>query len=225
MTRNLGISGTPSIPPALRASTPGWRDPRLWIGLVIIAVSVVAGARLFAAADDSVAVWSVSADMGAGDQVTESDLVARRVRFAEAGDLDRYFRASDALPSDLELLHGVGEGELLPRAAVGDAAESNTQQISIEVEPGKLPSSVAPGSVVDIWLVDTDASNKSQTDTPEPALEGVTVVDVPAPEESFGSATGRRAVVLAVPAEDVGAYYGLLAGVPDPNLSVARHSQ
>ena len=43
---------------------PGWRDPRLWIGIAIVAVSVVAGARLLAAADDSVTVWAAAADLG-----------------------------------------------------------------------------------------------------------------------------------------------------------------
>ena len=40
---------------------PGWRDPRLWIGVAIVAVSVVVGSRLLAAADDSVAVWALPA--------------------------------------------------------------------------------------------------------------------------------------------------------------------
>jgi hypothetical protein len=44
--------------PALRVRRPGWRDPRLWIGVVLVAGSVVAGARLLAAADDTVQVWS-----------------------------------------------------------------------------------------------------------------------------------------------------------------------
>ncbi|MBW6551905.1 hypothetical protein MMA91_24640, partial [Salmonella enterica] len=57
-------------PPAVRASTPGWRDPRLWVGVAIVAVSVVGGARLLASADDTVAVYGVVTDMGAGDEVT-----------------------------------------------------------------------------------------------------------------------------------------------------------
>ena len=36
--------------------------------------------------------------MAAGDEVTEADLVARRVRFVDPADLDRYFPADDTLP-------------------------------------------------------------------------------------------------------------------------------
>ena len=79
------------VPPATRASRPGWRDPRLWIGVVIVAVSVVGGARLMASADDTVGVWSVAVDAGPGTRLSADDLVAHRVRFADAGDVDGYF--------------------------------------------------------------------------------------------------------------------------------------
>ena len=98
VSRYLGNPGVQAPPVAVRATTPGWRDPRLWIGVAIVAVSVVAGARLLASADDTVAVWAVIDDMGAGDLVSESDLEVRRVRFADDADLARYFRADDQLP-------------------------------------------------------------------------------------------------------------------------------
>ena len=46
VARNLGRPDAVVPPPAVRASTPGWRDPRLWVGVAIVAVSVVGGARL-----------------------------------------------------------------------------------------------------------------------------------------------------------------------------------
>ena len=107
--------------PAQRVRRPGWRDPRLWVGVVLVAGSVVAGSRLLAAADDTVQVWAASSDLGAGARLTEEDLVAARVRFADESTLAGYFTVDDELPADLELVHGVRAGELLPRAAVGSA--------------------------------------------------------------------------------------------------------
>src|SRR6478736_5540715 len=73
VSRNLGSSRVhPSTPTAVRATRPGWRDPRLWVGVLIVAVSVVAGARVLAAADDTVAVWAVAADAGPGAALTEA---------------------------------------------------------------------------------------------------------------------------------------------------------
>ena len=51
--------------------------------LSAVAASVVAGARVLATADDTVQVWAAASDMGAGDRLTEADLVASRVRFAD----------------------------------------------------------------------------------------------------------------------------------------------
>ena len=154
MSRNLGSSGAhPSVPAAVRASRPGWRDPRLWVGIVIVAVSVVAGARLLAAADDTVSVWAVAADVGAGDALRPDDLVATRVRFADSGDLATYFTVDQRLPAELEVTRGVGAGELLPRAAVGSLGATNTLEVPVAVEAEQVPGSVRAGSVVDVYLV------------------------------------------------------------------------
>jgi len=224
VSRNLGNPGVQSPPVAVRATTPGWRDPRLWIGIAIVAVSVVSGARLLASADDTVAVWAVADDMGAGDLVSESDLVVRRVRFADGDDLGRYFRADDTLPADLQLSRGVGAGELLPRAAVGAAADADRLQVSIEVAPGRVPTSVDSGAVIDVFVLDAsgDDLGRRQRDRSGPALAEVTVVDAPEPDAGFGSTTGMRQLVLAVPEDEVTDFYTLLDSMQDPAISVVR---
>ena len=172
---------------------PGWRDPRLWIGVALVAISVVAGSRLLAAADDSVTVWAAAADLAAGDELTADDLEARRVRFVDEADLDRYVAADQALPADSRLLRGVGEGELLPRAALGSADESGVLQLPIAVEPALVPDSVRAGSVVSVYVRDTARCEECAG----AALEGVTVVDAPPADDLTGSppaGAGRRAV-------------------------------
>ena len=224
VSRNLGNPGAQAPPVAVRATTPGWRDPRLWIGIAIVAVSVVAGARLLASADDTVAVWATVDDMGAGDLVSEADLEVRRVRFADDAELSRYFRADDELPADLQLSRGVGAGELLPRAAVGAAADADRLQVSIEVPPGRVPPSVDSGAVVDVFVLDNGADEPGRRahDDSGPALAEVTVVDAPEPDASFGTTAGLRQIVLAVPEQEVADFHTLLDSVQDPLISVVR---
>lgn len=214
MSRVARNPGTPaaSAPPAVRAAPPGWRDPRLWVGVLIVAVSVVAGARLVSAADDTVQVWAAAADLGAGDEVSAEDLVATRVRFADGGGLAGYFTVDDELPADLELTRAVGAGELLPRAAVGSAGERHTVQLPIAVDPEQVPGSVASGSVVDVYLVSRKGG---------PALTGATVVDAPPLEEAF-TTTGKRQVVLAVAEEDAQLFLERLGRLDDPVITVVR---
>ncbi|NHA00170.1 hypothetical protein G5V59_08545 [Nocardioides sp. W3-2-3] len=112
MSRDLGISPvTPAPPPALRAARRGWRDPRLWLGVLLIAGSVVLGARLLAAADDTVTVWGMAADRGSGTPVAAGDLAVQRVRFSDGAALAHYFPADQPVPDDLVLTRAVGAGE------------------------------------------------------------------------------------------------------------------
>jgi hypothetical protein len=197
----------------------------MWVGLLIVAVSVVAGARLLSAADDTVAVWAVATDAGPGATLDEDDLVARRVRFAAAGDLDTYYRVDDALPADLRLVRGVGAGELLPRAAVGDADQIvDAVELPVAVEADQVPPAVHAGSVVDVYLLGGSGGRSARPREEEgtPILREATVVDAPSPESSFGSAGTRRQLVLAVPEADAAAYFAAVAALDGPLLTVVR---
>lgn len=201
---------TPHPAPATRATRPGWRDPRLWIGVALVAVSVVAGAQLLAAADDSVPVWSTTTDLAAGAAVTAGDLEARQVRFVDAADLDRYVAADQPLPADARLVRSVGEGELLPAAALGAAEDTGILQLPIE--PALLPDSVGAGSVVSVYVRDTTRCRECAG----AALDGVTVVAAPSADDL----TGARQIVLAVEREDADRWFALLAGLEAPVITV-----
>lgn len=207
---SLGETATP--PPAARVTRPGWRDPRLWVGVVIVAVSVVAGARLVGSADESVAVWAAVRDLPVGHEVTGDDLAARRVRFVEPDQLDRYVPADQALPSGGRLVRGVGEGELLPRAALGAANDTGLLSLPIAVEPNLVPPAVGAGSVVDVHVSAAERCPRCEG----PALSEVTVVAAPAVDEL----TGTRQLVLAVEERDVERWFSLLGGLDNPVVTV-----
>jgi hypothetical protein len=218
--RRAGGADLAAVPSAVRARPPGWRDPRLWVGLLIVALSVVGGSRLLAAADDTVAVWAVAADSGPGSTLTSADLVVRRVRFADDGDLAAYYAADATLPSDLRLVRGVGAGELLPRSAVGSAEQqAGLVQLPVAVEADHVPPAVRTGSVVDVYLLGDGRAGRP-SDPGAPVLKNVTVVDAPAVDGGFGVAGGTRQLVLAVPEDAATAYFVALAAVDTPLLTV-----
>lgn len=209
------------VPPATRAARPGWRDPRLWVGVLLVAVSVVAGARILAAADDSVSVWTLATDVGPGAVLTTDDLVAQRVRFADSEQLAGYFTVDDELPADLHLVRGVGAGELLPRAALGTGATPiDSVELPVAVDADQVPPSVRDGSVVHIYLRDPSARSESSG----PVLEAATVVDAPPLDSGFGTVTGRRQLVLAVAADDATAFLAAVGRLESPVLTVVRVS-
>lgn len=238
VSRSLGNPGTtrapaPPVPsdappPAVRARRGGWRDPRLWVGVAIVAVSVVVGARVLAAADDTVTVWAVAADVGPGQRLDPDDLVATRVRFADDDDLARYLTTGATLPGDLRLTRPVAAGELLPRDALGDDEGDDLVEVSLPVTPLRVPTSVTGGSVVDVYVAHGEADRRGSgrrdraDDEPAPDLAGVTVVDAPVADDTFVDAAERQ-LVLAVPGEDVPGLLDLLGSLDDPVVWVALH--
>ena len=141
-----------ATPRAQRSRRPGWRNPRLLLGLVLVATSVVVGARLMAAADDTVGVWVLARDLPEGATVGDGDLERRQVRFPDAPTADRYLAAADDLPADATLDRPVAGGELLPRAAIAEETDADLVEVPVSVAVDDLPATVRQGSVVDIWV-------------------------------------------------------------------------
>ena len=220
------------VPSATRSATPGWRDTRLWVGLLIVTVSVVVGGRLLAAADDTVEVWAAAADAGPGARLTKDDLVARRVRFGDAASLAEYLAVAEPLPEELRLVRGVGAGELVPRGAVStDDRTDDTVELPVAVEADQVPTSVHAGSVVDVYLLGggvvggvARGGRGAGIEPGTPVLREATVVDAPSVDVEFGQATGRRQLVLVVPQAAAATYFAAMAATESPALTVVRRS-
>jgi hypothetical protein len=214
------VSRKPSltdVPAATRARPPGWRDPRLWVGVAIVAASVLLGARVVGAADDMVTVWAAGADLARGHRVTGADLVPARVRFDDDATSARYLSADAPVPDDAHLLRGLGAGELVPREALGPAAQSGVARVSVSLPAEQVPTGLGPGSRVDVWVVEERASGGGRA---EPVLEDVVVVAAPAAAESLGSVAGGRQLVLGLPADESSAVATVLAASGDGRVRV-----
>ena len=125
------MSDPPASPRASRLATPGWLDGRLVLGLLLVLVSVVVGARVLSSADRSTLVWAASKDLTAGTLLVDGDLEPVRVRLFESAG--QYVGAGGRPPVGYVVRRGLGAGELLPagrarraraggRAPAGDRA-------------------------------------------------------------------------------------------------------
>ena len=200
-------------PPAVRARTPGWRDPRLWIGVAIVAVSVVAGARILGADDHSVVVWAVVDDAAPGTQLSEDDLVGRRVDFSDSSDLERYFTSGDTLPASMRVTRAVGAGELLPRSALSDAGDDGRVLLPIDLENGAVSSRLSAGTVVDVYV---DGGHRCTE------CASAILTRVPVTEVDLADDLGSRQVVLAVDQEQADAWFALMSSLDEPAVTVAE---
>lgn len=133
---------------APRLRRPGWRDPRLIVGLVLLFGSVAAGARLMAEAGQLRAVYAARTTLPPGTALTADVLRVVRVRVEGSGA--GYLDADSQLPAGAVLTRTVGEGELIPMAAIGSAASLSVRPVAIPFD-GPPPAGLAAGGRADIW--------------------------------------------------------------------------
>lgn len=181
-------------PPAVRLRRPGWRDPRLLGGLVLVALSVALGGYAVAAAGRTVPVLATPSALVPGDEVDVDALVVRQVRLAEAGDL--YLRADRLAEGDLVAVRTVGPGEIVPLAALAPAAALDLRSVSV-TSRAALSDQVVPGARVDLWFVPDPGSDAPGE--PRQLATGLTVAEVSDPGGAF-SVGGATAVHVLVPA-------------------------
>lgn len=186
--------GTGLAPPATRVQRPGWRDPRLVVGVLIVAGCVLLGSRVLAGADDTMAVWSVRHDLPSGTTIGRDDLAVVRVHFA-GGGADQYLSADEAPASGSTATHDLAAGELLPRSAIASDSGADLVEVPLSVAPDDLPASVRQGATVDVWVTPKVPAAGDERPRARLALEGVVVVAVPRPGDSLAPQTTQQVIV------------------------------
>lgn len=222
-------SGAPTASPAAdRPARSHWRDPRLAIGLAVVALCAVLGARLLDRADDTVGVWVAKDALPAGGPVTGADLVRREVRFEEQTDADLYLSADSDLPDGATLGRPIGAGEMLPRSAVGAAGSGGLTEVPLALSADAVPASVRVGTVVDVWVTPERAAADATGEatgaaTGRPAtpsrlvFDDVAVVAAPEAGTSLGPAT-TRSVVVGVRTDRPGRLAASIAALAEGDL-------
>ncbi|NHC43719.1 hypothetical protein [Motilibacter aurantiacus] len=195
-------------PPAARLPRARWLDVRFVVGVLLVLTSVVVGARVVAAADDTVAVWAVRHDVAASAAIGPADLEPRRVRIE--GRLDRYVPTA-VDPSGLVATRPVAEGELLPVAAVARGQARDYRAVPVEVTEASVVG-LDQHAVVDVYVVDEGAGAAAARAAAEVPDEGSPEArDLPAVTEAAG-AGGLAPVLRAVAVLGLGAEGGAFGG-------------
>lgn len=215
------MSDTPASPRASRLATPGWLDGRLVLGVLLVLVSVVVGARVLSAADRSTLVYAVNKDLTAGSVLSAEDLVPVRVRLFD--NAAAYIAVGAQVPTGYVVRRAVGSGELLPLEALYPAGEQvDYREVTVPVEVGHLPPGLPANAQVDVWVTPEAAASQQQAapgdvgSSPAPGgapspelplrgaqlvLQGVTVLDVDADGGSFSGSTTIPVVLQVRPRE------------------------
>lgn len=208
----------PAPRPAARLRRPGWKDPRLLVGIVVVALSVALGSWAVSTASRTVTVYAAGTALTPGTTVTAADLRAVEVRLGTQAD--RYLLVDDGLPDEAVVLRTVAVGELVPASSLGAAADLAVRAVAVPVTTG-LSERIVAGAAVDVWYVPeapvptagSEPGTAAGDGPPQPALlvGGVTVAQV---DEGEGTLVvgGPTTVHLLVGVDDLPAVLAAVAG-------------
>lgn len=193
MSHTLSPTTVPESPPTRRLTSSRARDPRLWIGLALVAIATITGARLLASADDTEGVWIATRDLAAGSRLAAEDLRVEQVRLSERS-ADRYLLAEESIPAGAVAARDVAAGELLHRSVLGSSAGLRSLELPVVVGASGAPEDLRTGQTVDAWVVPREGD---LTDGPSATrvLVGVPVVRTAHDSGPLGEAATRQVVL------------------------------
>ncbi len=192
-------------PVAGRLRRPSWRDPRLLIGVLLIAMAVAGVGYTVNVADATEPYFAARGTLTPGEALSESNVVIVHVRV----DGSRYVSAVGAPPFGSVVARVVADGELLPASAVVAGDSLDVRVIAV---PTSLPLArdVVPGSEVDVWL----ASSAADAPSTEMIVSDAIVAEVDTDAGGFSSGSSST-VHLTVPAASVEALLAAIASGGD----------
>ncbi|WP_400993912.1 SAF domain-containing protein [Agromyces sp. GXQ0307] len=193
-------------------------DPRLLVGLVLVAGSTVGVWALVEALDDTTEVLVAPTTVTAGTRVTLDDLRVESVRLG--GLADGYLAPADVPGGGLVVTRTVREGELVPAASVAEGDTAGTATVVVPTR-GPLARGTAPGAVVDVW-----AAGELERGVFEPPVVLVAGAEVAAVLDGDGMVAGDGpSVELLIPRAKTAALLEALASgdaidlVPSPAVA------
>lgn len=214
------MSEAPASPRANRLGQPRWLDGRLVLGVLLVLVSVLVGAKVLAGADTSQQVWVASHDLAPGTVVTDGDLRTGQVRLF--GSSSRY--VAGGKPLGYVVTRDVGAGELLPRASLErPGGQLARRDVTVPVAAGHLPPDLAHGQQVDVYVTPDDKAAKRASGGADPyaprlVLTGVAVSKV-VRAGGLGATGADQPVVLSV---DPGQVLALVQAMSQGTLDLVR---
>ena len=129
---------------ASRIRAPGWRDPRLIVGIILVLLSITGVVALIQAMDAREGYWAASVDIVPGAEVSAEDFHIVQASMSESSD--RYWIADDQLPSKFLVSSTIRQGEMLPVQDVKTRTQTGANKLAFSFRricPRRFP--LVPG--------------------------------------------------------------------------------
>lgn len=200
---------TPASPKAARLASPSWLDTRLVLGVLLVLVSVVVGARVLSSADRSYRVYVVAHDLAAGVTLTADDFREESVRL-DVRQVDRLVPVTaEGPPTGRTSLVPLAAGDLVLRSSLEERRAFDLRQFTVNIEPGHAPPDLRAGEQVDVYVTPQEDGGGP---SPSPGatgsgvrlvLRGIAVESTGGGDSALGGGADAVPVVLLLVPRDV----------------------
>lgn len=213
MVQTLPLAGSNEA--ARRLRKPTVKDPRLIVGVLLVALSVWLGVWAVNDARELSVAYVAKSSFVVGQQVTQEDLQAVEVNLASIGG--QYLTAPLNEDESYFASQGVQSGGLVPIVALNTSLQFTTRVLPINIG-SELPAEAEVGSAVDLWA--TPSRVESAT-TLEPTLvaESLTISQLAGGSGAFSASRGQT-VQVVVPEDLVSKVLAATAGDVELSLLV-----
>lgn len=190
-------------------------DPRLLIGLVLVAGSTIGTWALVEGMDDTREVLVAPDTLTPGSRI---DAASLRVESVRLGGLAAGYLAPEDVPDGgLVVTRTVQAGELVPAASVADREDAELAVVVVASER-PLPDEVRPGALVDVWTA--AEVERGVHEPPAVLVAGAEVAAVTEPDGMM--AAEGPTVELLIPREKTAAFLEALGAGHAIDLVPAR---
>lgn len=173
---------------ASRLRPPSWRDPRLSVGVLLVALSVALGWWAVSSASQRVGVYS------AVETLTPGSAVDGRLAVVEVDPgIAHLYVGADSVPEGV-VDRLIEQGELIPASALTTQVDQRTVVIPSAT---LIPDGVGPGSRIDVWF--TPSAVRDDSGEPPQLVAEDLVVETVISESSFLASQYGGVQVLVPP--------------------------
>jgi len=141
-----------------RVKRPGWKDPRLALGVVLVAASVIGTVYLVRGMNETTAVYVAETNITLGEKLSDLNLQQREVQLGES--LDHYLSVGQIDLDNARANTFIEAGELITKSSITSSQIGERRPINVEL-PADLSQAITPGSFVDVWVAKKQAGGAS----------------------------------------------------------------
>jgi hypothetical protein len=167
-----------------------WMDPRLVIGVLLVAASLAGVWFVVQQSSRTETAWAATRTLLPGEPIAAGDVEQVEVRLPQS---QQHYLPASTDPVGMVVASTIGAGEVLPVRTLGEAAGTGRAAIVIDVE-GALPRAVQPGSLVDVW---TAAPTDDGYDAPTVLVDDAIVVGVVEDDGILASSAQQLELLVA----------------------------